>query len=604
MSSTDADADLSESATLSARTVMSMPWIFTQRHPLRLSGFASEAKRRGFALDAPVMRELYRHRLLIPLLSAQDRRVTEPAARIEEPIAGSSLLVDLRLAHEQGRLLDLATLPFKPYLPFERRPRYSRHWWNGLVYSWHQLHMLTDLHRILDSRRYKRHGQTRRVVLPTPHPLLVERAQRFRRLALAATALEARYMPKLDPEWTRLTNVDFEEWDRYREDFDPVTVSQMLGYPGDQARADAEELLSVAHRIDPLGRSWGKLARRAPRKKHKDLKDAALSAMDLRETAEVLLLFYEDLVSRAVAPPLPELPAMSWHPLRERLSERTGTLDQDLVDLGISPHPRVVLAVEGESEEVHVPEIWRELGYVAAPELMRILRLGGVDKDLQKVAALAATPLISGRTDDKHWDLLKPPTCLMVAVDPEGKFAPDKVENTRTAILDEIKSVLKAQGAETTDEELANLLYIRTWSECCYEFAHFDDDELADALIAIHDDINGLTREQLIDNLAKLRERSNKGHQRVDIKQVWSQWDYEPSKVKLARQLWPVLERKIQRCRVDEQASVPEIVEVVERAHAIAQQWRYSSFVITAAQTQANKSDSTAPAGHEPSPTP
>ena len=91
---------------------------------------------------------------------------------------------------------------------------------------------------------------------------------------------------------------------------------------------------------------------------------------------------------------------MAWHPLHERLSFRYHTLDEDLTSLGISPHPRVVLAVEGETEEVHAPRVWELLGYPDAPELMRLLKLGGVDRDLEKVAALAAAPLVSGRLLD------------------------------------------------------------------------------------------------------------------------------------------------------------------------------------------------------------
>lgn len=142
--------------------------------------------------------------------------------------------------------------------------------------------------------------------------------------------------------------------------------------------------------------------------------------------------------------------------------------------------------------------------------------------------------------------------------------------------------MLGAQGAKTTDEELNELLYIQTWSASCYEFAHFTNEELADALMVVHKTVNGMTRDELIGAPQKLRDRSKNGHDRVDIKQAWGQWEHEPSKVELARQLWPMLERKIERCRDEDDAPVPEIVEVVERTHAIAQRWRYSSFTITA----------------------
>jgi len=79
--------------------------------------------------------------------------------------------------------------------------------------------------------------------------------------------------------------------------------------------------------------------------------------MDHRVAAEILLRFCEDLAEWGVGLPVPSAASfgMNWHPLCDRLSTRDQTLDEDLMDLGLSPHPRVVLAVEGETEEVHVP---------------------------------------------------------------------------------------------------------------------------------------------------------------------------------------------------------------------------------------------------------
>jgi hypothetical protein len=230
------------------------------------------------------------------------------------------------------------------------------------------------------------------------------------------------------------------------------------------------------------------------------LKDAALSALDFREAAELLLCFYDDLARRGIAEPLPEIdPRMGWHPLHERLSFRRDTLDQNLMHLKISPHPRVVLAVEGDSEEVHAPKVWKALEYPDAPELIRVLNLGGTDRDMQKVAALAAAPLVGQKESGREfWWLIKPPTCFMVAADPENQFERARVNVTRTLMLDEIRSVLKAQGVKANDSELEALVEIRTWTQSCYEFAHFTDEELADGIIAVHPTCNGWSRDELI----------------------------------------------------------------------------------------------------------
>lgn len=564
--------------------VASMPWVFTQHQPIGTSTFISEAKRRGFDLDLSMLRELYRHNLLVPFIYVNNRQVGPThTTREPEPRSGGTLLTELRYARDRGRLSDLSVMPFKSRLRFESRRGDSRHWWNGLIYSWHQLLVLPRLQLVLEQKMYRRRHESWTVRLPSPDEFVLHEALRFRRIAINATALEARYLPNLDPEWVHLSNAEPIEWERYRETFDPVAVSNILGHTTTQAREDAEFLLHLAYSIDPLSGPWSQLARRSRRDSWQHLKDAALSAIELRETAEILLRYYEDLVDRGAAEPLPEILRMAWHPLTERLSCRQDTLDQNLMRLGLSPHPRVVLAVEGETEEMHVPKVWAALGYPEAPELMRVLKLGGVDRDLEKVAALAAAPLVGTKAPDgRYWSLIKPPTRLMVAVDLEGKyFAPGKVEKTRTQIINEIRAVLKAQGVQTTDSELDELVEIRTWSQSCYEFAHFTDEELADGIMRVHATVGGLTRDGLVESIARTRSRGHK-----DIKEVWSQWEYKVNKIAMAETLWPVLERKIEHAKLGEAVTIPEIVNVVQHVYWTAQRWRYPSFVLTTESDQ------------------
>lgn len=154
------------------------------------------------------------------------------------------------------------------------------------------------MREILAQRRLVNWAGGQVVRLPDPSQGLVELAQRFHVIALVVTALEARYLPNLDPEWVRLSNADYEEWAYYRDKFDPAEVSATLAYPAGQARLDAEHLLSLAHTVDPLGSEWGPLVRRAPRRTWDGLTDNARLMMDLREAAEILLRFHEDLATR------------------------------------------------------------------------------------------------------------------------------------------------------------------------------------------------------------------------------------------------------------------------------------------------------------------
>jgi hypothetical protein len=564
-----------------------LPWAFTQNHPLNTREFVDEAKKRGFNLDLSVLRELYRHGLLIPFVYVSARQVGDiPKPVPNEPSSHGTSLIELRYARDRGRLADLALQPFKPRLRFEWKDA-DRRWWNGLIYSRYQLLALCEARAVLEHRTLSRHGRRLMATLPAPDAFSVERSARLRRIAIAATALEARYLPKLDPEWLRLVNTDADRWRAYQAAFEAADMSRCLEYSAAEAREDAEWLLLRAHDHDPLTGDWGQLVRRSPPSAWKMLKGAALVALDHRLAAELLLLFCEELAEHREAEPLPDLPDFSWHPLRERLSYRRETLDQNLMGLGISPHPRVVLAVEGETEQAHMPLVWRTLGYSDAPELMRLLKLGTVDQKLQKIAALAAAPLVAGRTPgNDSWELIKPPTCLLVAVDPEGRqFGdPDKVERTRRNIINEIHDVLLAQGVDNADPaDIEDLVRIRTWSARCYEFAHFTDQELADCIMTVHQTVNGLTRDELVAAIAEVRARGK------DIKAVWSRWDYQPSKVELASALWPVLERKIKVRIADPNAPTPEIAEVAYEAYTTAQQWRHHSFVLAAIKENDDK---------------
>ena len=149
------------------------------------------------------------------------------------------------------------------------------------------------------------------------------------------------------------------------------------------------------------------------------------------------------------------------------------------------------------------------------------------------------------------------------------------VEDRRTEVLDEIKLVLAAQGAEADPADLEHLVEIHTWPESCFEFEHFTDDELADAILEVYHGYGAPDRAGLITALSAHRKA------RQDVGKVWTNWHPpEVSKTALAKKLWPVLEAKI----LDESSSgVPAIAQVVYEAYLEAQNLRYKSYILRAA---------------------
>jgi hypothetical protein len=86
--------------------------------------------------------------MLIPFVQITSRPVRRPARQdaAESPFGGTGI-ADLRLAHDTGRLRDLAAIPYQPRLSFEPSkwtwPTTSP--WTGLLYSPYQFLAMPEL---------------------------------------------------------------------------------------------------------------------------------------------------------------------------------------------------------------------------------------------------------------------------------------------------------------------------------------------------------------------------------------------------------------------------------------------------------------------------
>lgn len=542
------------------------PWAFTQQAPMTTVEFCKAAARRGLFVDNAVLRELWRAGALAPLLEVRRRREGTPCpSPIPEPHAYGTWASEVRLARDRGRLIDPETLGFRSQLRFDPPPGKPRSWWNGLIYTRWQLLALERfshlVYRIPPGRGLPVRREDRRV--PRIRPLEAhahEEARELRRLAQLLVALEARYFPEIKKPWVHLHNATFEEWHVYREQFEPSAVLARLGWRTDELQESADLLLYRAERSDPLKREWSELVQRASSRSWDSLEGQVVLALDGRIAAEILLLCYEDPAHR------PAAPAVSAHRQGgfgkpKRLSRSTTPLDGNLSALGLSPHAGVVLVVEGETEELLFPLVRDRLQFTDEHGIVRSVVMRGTKTGLTKLVALAAGPLID-RPEGANWLLLKPPTRVVVAVDPDDPFDTDeKIEREREKMINEIAAVVRAQGVEPERDDLDSLIRIETWSQSCFEFAHFDDEELASAIEAVHRDCNGLAHDELVLALGRHREHGQ------DIKKVWTTWRRAPSKRDLAQQLWPHLERKIAAAETGRTAAFPEVVLRIDMAY-------------------------------------
>jgi hypothetical protein len=567
----------SASLSISAVDLASQTWVFTQSQPLDTREFIRQAKRWSIRLNPQLLRALYRSGELQPLLEIRAHRIGPPDEQErDEPEPRGTFLIEIREARREGRLVDPALRQFRVRLRFDDRRRSDPDgWWNRLIYSRWQLLALPHLHHRLLQARAVHAGERSWVRLPQPRPDQIERGNRLRRIAIALTGLEARYLPRLDPGWVHLTNAEEADWRRYRDTVTAEVLRELLRYNAEQAYADAEWLLFATHDLDPMG-DWSRLVRRAHRRRWESLTGNARAAMEHRFGAEILLRFCEDLAESGLADPVPAPSGPMWGPLVERLSHQPDELDEVLQDLGVSPHPRAVLAMEGDTEAAVMPRVFDALGWRLAPDLLRIINLGGVNRNLTLFSAFTVAPLV-GQRHGADYDLIRPLTRLVLAVDPDKGYATaEQVASRRREILAAIREVVATQNATVHEADLEELVHIDTWPAPCFEYAHFTFQELAAALRLVHPDCGGLSDERLADALEQ-------GHKhRQDIKQVWSSWRPKVSKIKLADALWPVLAKRIDAA-IRGEADAPPIAVIAEKAYLLAQQYRHVHVVLRAA---------------------
>jgi len=289
-----------------------------------------------------------------------------------------------------------------------------------------------------------------------------EKATENTELVLALTALETRYLPELrgHRHLVRHIGLDADAMNAYRRSFDPVSMLSWIGWDAKRIRDTAERLLRVADSIDPL-RDWHELVRLCHPDKWEKLRGDALVASDHRIAAEILLTFYEDLVRVSAAPPFEPIPKLVRGPRDRRLRSDPKQLDAVLMDFGISPHPSLVLVLEGKTEWLLVPRVMDLLGIPRHRSFIEIFNGEGVDTDFGLLAKYIAIPAL-GEPLRNSVLLTRPPTKFLVVINAEKKFeTPGMREDQRKKWARRIhKAVPEQYRTPTLLKEILSLISV------------------------------------------------------------------------------------------------------------------------------------------------
>lgn len=549
---------------MSSRTaldLLDLDFVHSQRRLLPPRDFAKECRRRGLVLADLSLGESYLdafHRVgaLVPLYRIRnDLRSVFAAARRDDRDALRLAIFQqsesgterwLRHYRESGRLHDPRAERYRPWREYWRSfgdtdARASR-----FLYSPYQLLLIPDLRPLppvarlrtgSDEDRYRfKVGSGRR-----EHWQAAAKVNRD--LVIALSALEARYLPLVVNHVTHHGDGEPEAVQRYRETFDPAGMLAWLGWDSERVRGEASRLLRAAESIDPLG-EWHRLVRAGRPATWDKLRFDALIASDHRVAAEVLLSFYEDLVSAGLAPPLDPPSWLSPFPSRQRLGGESDDLDELLMELGLSPHPSLVLVLEGESEMLLAPRAGDMLEIPRRQDFIKLVNAHGADQPLTLLASYAISPGL-GQQLDAGTKLTRPPTRFLVVVDAEGKY---KTSADRAALRERwVRHIARAarenHGVDLAEDDLRQLIEVQTWNRRgqSLELAHFTDLEIARGILATYQGSNLPAPSKLPAIIAGVRRSSG------TLSTMWRHWKPEPSKTRLAGYLWPTLERKIAR---------------------------------------------------------
>ena len=551
----------------SSLDLLALPFPFSQVSLLTADEFLKAAKERRIKmwadrdLDITGLEELHKHEVLVPMfcvsISAGDwaRRIDASASSTRQHVH-ATIISELYAAAEEGRATDPSTEPFEEW-PTER----TRILWpsteRGYLYSYHQLLGLERAHSLVRSLRPTERVGYRSIWHLDGVDLPDDRAKQgsasWRSLAITLSAIDTRVWPYI----TQVISHSDEVWRSTNLSQSPQALLDWLGLTAKQLREQSVRLRVSANFDDVLGDFYD-LVRRATPKAWTSLRGEARTAMDSRMAAEALDTFANELPNDEAAPESPSRDHLSM----QGLSIREHSLDAVLTELHVSPHPPLVIGLEGATEMRIVPKVMQVLGIRNDPTWMRLVDFGGTKTSLALLARFAAEPVLGADRGD-HVMLDRPVTRFLVLTDAENKYkTPKDRREQRKLLLDSIAGPLPKDLRPDLYTRGARIVEIMTWGKFPWEFAHFTDAHLADAMLQAAGTPYPKGRVALINNIHLQRISSS-----PNIQDAWKRSGV--SKPDLADALWPRLEARIERA-IEKGTTGPPVMKAMLRAYNLA----------------------------------
>ena len=331
--------------------------------------------------------------------------------------------------------------------------------------------------------------------------------------------------------------------------------------------------------------AWWPLIRRSGDSGWAKLKGVTRDCLWQRIAAEVLLRTHEELAERGILECLPDLTASTWRDaLHSRITPRerdAETLNRTLAKFGLSPHPRVLLLLEGQSEMIQVAELLKELG-LDRPDRVHLQNCHSSKINPQLISRYAIAPRLGSLRGERQL-LDRPPTALVVAMDPENRWRDAAArEDARRQLQQAIREEVAWQGGTINQQDLDFLVNIHVWGEDTYELANFSDDELVFALtqLATEQSLDAVALPSWETDLRAALQRARAVH--CDFQREVGKLRVREDKPRLAEILMPTLLARYQAELAADELTTP-VLRVIQEVQRLVARLSGGSYMLSRA---------------------
>jgi hypothetical protein len=478
---------------------------FYQNFPLEVDKFIDYCKERGVNVNRRYLEYLEKEGLFRPIIRVDGYYVNNTT--------------DLKELYENDHVIDPRQKGFVPWnIYYEKRERYREE----IVHSYYHPYQIYFLNKVLEVGL-----RLSPLNIPQQDDELVisirkweknmsdylenlrkdsKKHEKFVELLLF---IQNKYLPLVkQPGYISVTgdlpnNLD-EKWDDLQKRIIPKEIVSAFGLEVEVIKGYRGRIGRYGLSIDPL-KHWYDLIKYIKYDKRQKLKGKALLAQDFYLISDMLALLLKDLTGEKQLETGSLSDTMRGCGKVRVYGKELNYVDRDVLirllrEYGINPRPRLVLIVEGYTEEIVFPIIANAMDISLESYDIQIINILGVDRDPRELIIDYATPDVYSM--DKKYYIPLERTKVFLIFDNEGnkrswikKLIEKPVEEIEK-MMNDVLSIIKNKGRHiSTNTEkifLKHTVKCHIWGqeqddeklkhrirEKSFEYANFSDEELS-----------------------------------------------------------------------------------------------------------------------------